>query len=84
MSFLASPVAQAAFHQYYDELEDEPEKAKWSCNCVRKKIKVQGVTREIESLPCVSGYDGRRVDRNGPCKSRWLGDFVDREVGAIR
>ena len=23
------------------------------------------------------------VDRNGPCKSRWLGYFVDREVGAI-
>ena len=21
-----------------------------------------------------------RVDRNGPCKSRWLGYFVDREV----
>ena len=24
-----------------------------------------------------------RVDCNGPCKSRWLGYFVDREVGAI-
>ena len=23
------------------------------------------------------------MDRNGPCKSRWLGYFVDREVGAI-
>ena len=23
------------------------------------------------------------LDRNGPCKSRWLGYFVDREVGAI-
>ena len=26
---------------------------------------------------------GRQMDRNGPCKSRWLGYFVDREVGAI-
>ena len=29
------------------------------------------------------GACGGRMDRNGPCKSLKLGNFVDREIGAI-
>ena len=45
---------------------------------------------EVSALPLETLYIFARlsayiadVDRNGPCKSRWLGYFVDREVGAI-
>ena len=32
---------------------------------------------------CIRLKSSAPMDRNGPCKSRWLGYLVDREVGAI-
>ena len=55
----------------------------------RDKISSAGLTSEMltqflgrESF-MVRHLAGKYMDRNGPCKSRWLGYFVDREVGAI-
>ena len=41
------------------------------------------LTRCVWVRPKQPARVGNNTDRNRPCKSRWLGYFVDREVGAI-